>query len=112
MGTKLTNTSLAWIFSHTNGSLRRWSQLENIISRYSIDAASHVDTISRCQSLAANVELLGVDTGKEECCNFLAEQLTLLCSSAKGRRYSTLQLVYCITLLVMILLILSIGVYE
>ena len=93
--TRLSKHALDWILSHTRWELKRWSQLDNILSRYSNETVmSNVDISSRCKSLAADVEVLGVNCNKEECCNFLAEQLKLLCTATKGRRYSIDILIY------------------
>ena len=40
------------------------------------------------------MESLGVDANKEDCCTFLAEQLRLMCTAAKGRRYSIDIIIY------------------
>lgn len=89
--------SLDWILSHTQSRLLFWSQLYNIVSRYSIDTPD-VDVTSTSKSLAKDVEAFGVAISKEECCNFLAEQIRLLCAAAKGRRYSIDMLIYAFNL--------------
>ena len=93
--TKLSKLDIAWILSHTKIELKRWSQIDNILSRYSHDTAviPNSDITSRCQSLSIDVESLGVDANKEDCCAFLAEQLQLMyeCTNvyaADGRSYS------------------------
>ena len=40
------------------------------------------------------MESLGVDANREDCCTFLAEQLRLMCTAAKGRRYSIDIIIY------------------
>ena len=50
------------------------------------------------QSLASDVESLGVDANKEDCCTFLAEQLRLMCTAAKDRRYSINIIIYSFTI--------------
>ena len=59
--TKLLKLNLGWILSHTKWELKRWSQIDNILSRYSNDtgATANSSIISRCQSLASDVESLG-----------------------------------------------------
>jgi len=79
--TKLLQNSLDWILSHTKSELQLWSQLHNIVSRYSIDAPD-VDATSSARSLASDVESFGVSIQREETCNFLAEQIRLLCGAA------------------------------
>ena len=78
-----------------------WSQIDNILSRYSHDSAviPNSDITSRCQSLAIDVESLGADANKEDCCAFLAEQLRLMyeCTNvyaANGRSYSIDVIIY------------------
>ena len=109
---KLFQRALDWILSHTKSSLQLWSQLHNIVSRYSIDTPE-VDVTSlphntlegscgilkqkqtsSSKSLAYNVESFGVTIQREETCNFLAEQIRLLTTAAKGRRYSIDMLIY------------------
>ena len=94
--TKLSKLDLGWILSHTKCELKWWSQIDNILSRYSSDTAATANSsiISRCQSLASDVESLGVDANKEDRCTFLAEQLRLMCTAAKGRRYSIDIIIY------------------
>ena len=52
--TKLLQSTLDWILSHTKSSLQLWSQLHNIVSRYSIDTPD-VDVTSSSKALAHNV---------------------------------------------------------
>ena len=94
--TKLSKLDLGWILSHTKWELKRWSQIDNILSRYSNDTAATANSsiISRCQSLASDVESLGVDANKKDRCTFLAEQLRLMCTAANGRRYSIDIIIY------------------
>ena len=70
--TKLSKLDLGWILSHTKWELKRWSQIDNILSRYSNDTAATANSsiISRCQSLASDVESLGVDANKERSLHF------------------------------------------
>ena len=95
--TKLLQSTLDWILSHTKSSLQLWSQLHNIVSRYSIDTPD-VDVTSSSKALAHNVESFGVTIQREETCNFLAEQIRLLTTAAKGRRYSIDMLIYAFNL--------------
>ena len=95
--TKLLQKALDWILSHTQSSLQLWSQLHNIVSRYSIDTPD-VDVTSSSKSLAHNVESFGVTIQREETCNFIAEQIRLLTIAAKGRRYSIDMLIYAFNL--------------
>ena len=91
--TKLLQSILDWILSHTKSSLQLWSQLHNIVSRYSIDTPN-VDVTSSSKALAHNVESFGATIQREETCNLLAEQIRLLTTAAKGRRYSIDMLIY------------------
>ena len=79
--TKLLQSTLDWILSHTKSSLQLWSQLHNIVSRYSIDTPD-VDVTSSSKALTHNVESFGVTIQREEPCNFLAEQIRLLATTA------------------------------
>ena len=67
------------------------------MSRYSIDTPD-VDVTSSSKALAHNVESFGVTIQREETCNFLAEQIRLLTTAAKGRRYSIDMLIYAFNL--------------
>ena len=67
------------------------------MSRYSIDT-SDVDVTSSSKALAHNEESFGVTIQREETCNFLAEQIRLLTTAAKGRRYSIDMLIYAFNL--------------
>ena len=67
------------------------------MSRYSIDTPE-VDVTSSSKSLANNVESFGVTIQREETCNFLVEQIRLLTTAAKGRRYSIDMLIYAFNL--------------
>ena len=87
-----------WILSYTKSSLQLWSQLHNIVSRYSIDTPDVDVTSSSSKALAHNVESFGVTIKREETCNFLAEQIRLLTTAAKGRRYSIDMLIYAFNL--------------
>ena len=95
--TKLLQSTLDWILSHTKSSLQLWSQLHNIVSRYSIDTPD-VDVTFSSKALAHNVESFGVTIQREETCNFLDEQIRLLTTAAKGRRYSIDMLIYAFNL--------------
>ena len=48
--TKLLQSTLDWILSHTKSYLQLWSQLHNIVSRYSIDTPD-VDVTSSSKAL-------------------------------------------------------------
>ena len=91
--TKLLQSTLDLILSHTKSSLQLWSQLHNIVSGYSIDTPD-VDVASSSKALAHNVESFSVTIQREDTCNFLAEQIRLRTTAAKGRRYSIDMLIY------------------
>ncbi len=66
---KLPQSAFGWIMSHTKWQLTLWSQLQNLLSRYSIDTPT-IDVASRSKSIASDVELFGIDIDQQHCCNF------------------------------------------
>ena len=63
------------------------SQLGNFLSRYASKIVE-LDSVSTCHTITTAVEELGVTISKQSTCSFLAEQIMLLCTSQKARRYS------------------------
>ena len=88
-GERLLDKGLQWEFSYTCGTLRFWSQLDNVISRY-FNSTLELDSATRCNMLAESIEHISPETDdKQQTVMFLAEQLRLLNAKPKGRRYST-----------------------
>ena len=85
--TKLEQSELTWLFGHTKGKLQLWSQLNNLIARYAIDIVEPENT-SKCQTIADSLLALGESVGNVPSCNFLSEQILLLCCRPHARRYS------------------------
>ena len=54
-GERLPDKGLQWAFSHTGGTLRFWSQLDNVISRY-FNSTLELDCATRCNMLAESIE--------------------------------------------------------
>ena len=50
-GERLPDKGLQWAFSHACGTLRFWSQLDNVISRY-FNSTLELDSATRCNMLA------------------------------------------------------------
>ena len=50
-GERLPDKGLQWAFSHTCGTFRFWSQLDNVISRY-FHSTLELDSATRCNMLA------------------------------------------------------------
>ena len=84
---KLHHSELSWLLGHTKGKLTLWSQLSNLLTRYASNIVEQ-DSVSTCHTIATVVEELGVTISKQSTCSFLAEQIRLLCTSPKARRYS------------------------
>ena len=96
-GERLSDNGLQWAFSHTGGTLRFWSQLDNVISRY-FNSTLELDSATRCNMLAESIERISSGTDdKQQTVMFLAEQLRLLDAKPKGRRYSTDTLIFVFT---------------
>ena len=85
--TKLEQSELTWLFGHTKGKLQLWSQLNNLIARYAIDIVEPENT-SKCQTIADSLLALGESIDNVPSCNFLSEQILLLCCRPHARRYS------------------------
>ena len=84
---KLHHSELSWLLGHTKGKLALWSQLSNLLTRYASNIVEP-DSVSTCHTIATALEELGVTILKQPTCSFLAEQIRLLCTSPKARRYS------------------------
>ena len=85
--TKLEQSELTWLFGHTKGKLQLWSQLNNLIARYAIDIVKPENS-SKCQTIADSLLALGESIGNVPSCNFMSEQILLLCCQPHARRYS------------------------
>ena len=80
---------MKWALSHTNVIVKHWSQLDNIIARYS-GGSVNIDSGTRSKMLAESMEQLPVDNDEQSnSLKFLAEQLKLVFAVPQGRRYST-----------------------
>ena len=84
---KLHLSELSWLLGYTKGKLALWSQLSNLLTRYASNIVEP-DSLSTCHIITTAVEELGVTISKQSTCSFLAEQIRLLCTSPKTRRYS------------------------
>ena len=73
-GEKLPGSELNWALSHTDGKLRLWSQLDNILARYVMGDVTSINCSSRSKMIASTVESLECATEKQQhAINFLAE---------------------------------------
>ena len=81
---------LQWLLSHTGGRLCLWSQLCELLNRYSKDVPE-VDITSKSGHVASLVEELGElnNNNSTETYNFIAEQLKLLCLNPHRYRYTS-----------------------
>ena len=86
---RLPDSDLKWALSHTNGLLQFWSQLDNIITRYSGCVPEHRDI--RNDMIVESIENISSDTEDRitHTLLFLADQLRLVFAKPKGRRYTT-----------------------
>ena len=96
-GDRIPDSGMKWALSHTNGIVKHWSQLDNIIARYSGDSVN-IDSGTRNKMLAESMEQLPVDNDEQSnSLKFLAEQLKLVFAVPQGRRYSTEMLIRAFT---------------
>ena len=77
-GLEILSQELQWLLSHTNSTLILWSQLMELLKRYSEVA---LDIVSESAEIANLVTKLGASTERENSYNFIAEQLNLVCLS-------------------------------
>ena len=88
-GDMLPDNAINWAVSHTNGVLKFWSQLDTVMTRY-LNSTPDIDSVSRCTILAESIAHINPPTDdQQQTLMFLAEQLNLLHTKPKGRRYST-----------------------
>ena len=72
-GERLPDKGLQWAFSHTCGTLKFWSQLDNVISRY-FNSTLELDSATRCNMLAESIERISPETDdKQQTVMFLVE---------------------------------------
>ena len=75
-------------FFHSNGKLKYWSQLDNIVSRYFTGVTS-LSGVTTSKIISKSIQQIETSTEvQQHTINFLSEQLTLLFFHPKGRRYS------------------------
>ena len=82
-GDRLPDNGLQWALSHTGGTLRFWSQLDNGISRY-FHSTLDFDSATRCNMLEFIERISPGTYDKQHTVMFLAEQLKLLNAKLKG----------------------------
>ena len=89
-GLEILSQELQWVLSHTNSTLILWSQLMELLKRYSeyIPEVA-IDIVSKSAEIADLVTKLGASVERENSYNFIAEQLNLLCLSPHRYRYKT-----------------------
>ena len=81
-GNKLPDSEFSWALSHSNGKLKYWSQLDNILSRYFTGVTTSKMISKSIQQIETSTEV------QQHTLNFLSEQLTLILFHPKGKRYS------------------------
>ena len=87
-GNKLPDSEFSWALSHSNGKLRYWSQLDNILSRY-FTGVTYLSGVTTSKMIPKSIKQIETSTEvQQHTLNFLSEQLTLLLFHHKGRRYS------------------------
>ena len=88
---RLPDGDLKWALTHTNGLLQFWSQLDNIITRYSGCVPEQLGRDTRIYMIAESIENISSDTDDPmtHTLLFLADQLRLVFAKPKGRRYTT-----------------------
>ena len=88
-GQKLRPNELNWALSHTNGIVQHWSQIDNLLSRYSSDVVE-ISNATKCK--------IGAENDKQQhTLKFIAEQLSLTFTASNGRRYTTDMLILAFT---------------
>ena len=82
---RLPDSDLKWALSHTNGLLHFWSQLDNIITRYSGCVPEQLDRDIRIYMIAESIEHIISDTEDPmtHTLLFLADQLRLVFAKPK-----------------------------
>ena len=89
-GFDILSQELQWVLSHTNSTLILWSQLMELLKRYSEDILEvALDIVTKSAEIADLVTKFGASTGRENSYNLIAEQLNLLCLSPHRYRYKT-----------------------
>ena len=88
---RLPDGDLKWALTHTNGLFQFWSQLDNIITRYSGCVPEQLDRDTRIDMIAESIENISSDTEDPmtHTLLFIADQLRLVFAKPKGRRYTT-----------------------
>ena len=85
---KLPDSEFSWALSHSNGKLKYWSQLDNILSRY-FTGVTYLSGVTTSKMISKSIQKMETSTEvQQHTLNFLSEQLTLLFFHPKGRRYS------------------------
>ena len=87
-GDKLADSEFSCALSHSNGKLKYWSQLDNILSKY-FTGVTYLSGVTTSKMISKSIQQIETFTEvQQHTLNFLSEQLTLLFFHPKGRRYS------------------------
>ena len=87
-GNKLPDNEFSWALSHSNGKLKYWSQLDNILSRY-FTGITYLSGVTTSNMISKSIQQIETSTEvQQHTLNFLSQQLTLLFFHPEGRRYS------------------------
>ena len=80
-GDKLPDSESSWALSHSNGKLKYWSQLDNILSSY-FTGVTYPSCVMTSKMISKSIQQIETSTEvQQHTLNFLSEQLTLIISS-------------------------------
>ena len=96
-GQKLPPKELNWALSHTNGIVQLWSQIDNLLSRYSSDVVE-ISNSTKCKMMSESIQQIGAENDQQQhTLMFIGEQLSLTFRAPNGRRYTTDTLILAFT---------------
>ena len=85
-GDKLSDSEFSRALPHSNGKLKYWSQLDNILSRY-FTGVTYLSGVTTSKMISKSIQQIETSTEvQQHTLNFLSGQLTLLFFHPKGRR--------------------------
>ena len=91
---KLPDSEFSWALSHSNGKLKYWSQLDNVLGRH-FTGVTYLSGVTTSKMISKSIQQIETSTEvQQHTLNFLSEQLTLIFFHPKGRRYSIDMLIY------------------
>ena len=76
-GQKVPPGELNWALSHTNGIVQLWSQIDNLLSRYSSDVVE-ISNATKCKMMSESIQQIVAENDQQQhTLKFIAEQLSL-----------------------------------